>query len=90
MIAGFIQAMSHFGFNSTYGIAHTVADLGGDTVLAVQNDLSYVLYSTNLFYFYYHCINNILDWSVPIKDISNIYALDGWPNVTEVLLLYCN
>ncbi len=42
-IVGFILSMSCFGFDCDFSPAHHIADVGGDTVLAVQNDLSYVL-----------------------------------------------
>eukprot|EP00026_Physarum_polycephalum_P002545 Phypoly_transcript_02552.p1 GENE.Phypoly_transcript_02552~~Phypoly_transcript_02552.p1 ORF type:complete len:849 (+),score=79.56 Phypoly_transcript_02552:187-2733(+) len=64
---GFIVSMSCFGWNCDYDSAHGTADLGGDSVLAAQNDLSYI--STN--------------WSIPISDIAEIYKYQGWKNVTQ-------
>jgi len=63
--------MGCLNFGCSYSAAHGVADEGGDTVLAYQNDISYVLDV----------------WDVPFADIVKIYQQNGWQNVSELVFL---
>jgi len=42
-VSGFIQALATIEFDNSYSSAHTVADTGGEFVVAKELDLSFIL-----------------------------------------------